>query len=303
MADPKLKLRLQFNITKDEWKDLREEIRKRVEQRNYMTEIMAVLVTTLIGAAATTQNYLFIGIVPFIACFFMFLIRASYNRHRCLINYIKTIEQKMNEIVNALYADKPAEDKTKNANEITFWETTFKETSQTNRRAAYNCFNVGTFLFCGFVFSICGGQALFEYLENISPQLGIFLGILLIGIFWVAGAVAVYCSYIKINDLYNVIDYAELKLQNEESVIGVIAYHQLMIRLLRLLWLKTVKELITAKSKNNENQKGKRILVVTSKRSFFVYRNTKNECCPINEEVPPALKEAPEIIKVLQVLY
>jgi len=200
-----------------EWEDLRDEIKRRVEQRNYMTEIMAVLVSGIITAVATASignadRLSILGIVPFITVFFMLLIKASYNRHRCITNYIIDLERQISYHLTTLKFLMP------------FWETSFRENEKTNRRNAYNGFNLCVFLVCGTIFTLYSyfqltalfttslwsqipnfikvqsfwSQAYVIYIWNSCIQC---LSAFILSLYWVGGIIAIKYSWISHTDI------------------------------------------------------------------------------------------------------
>lgn len=193
-----------LNIILEEWKELRAEIKQRVEQRNYMTEIMVALVSALIAAGSATTlttttelmtietfNAIIFGIVPFVTVFFMFIIKASYNRHRLITKYIRDkIENTKTGKLHYVFSEGTPE------TWIGFdtWFDSEAESKKTNRAQAYTAFNVGTFLVCGSVFSFYVysiWQPPFEWLR------WLFIPYLLVG------GVAVYLSRITQADIVN----------------------------------------------------------------------------------------------------
>lgn len=188
----------ELDILLSELKDMRDEVKTRVEQRNYMTEVMVVLVAALIGGAATAHVFFVIGIAPFIAIFFLLLIKASYNRHRYLIEHIRLVEERINSIL--LFSGSSG---------VTYWETWFRETQKTNRRNIYNAFNVGTAIVCSafFTWGLFIGDSLtsgpFEWLQHY------FLVILVV--YYVGVVSAVTLSFIRKGDI-----------EDKEEIIGPI---------------------------------------------------------------------------------
>jgi FtsH-binding integral membrane protein len=257
-------------ILLSELKDMREEVKTRVEQRNYMTEVMAVLVAGLLTAAFTTSvavinNYSFFifCMIPFITAFFMFLIRASYIRHRYLIAHLKRTEQKINL-------------RLKKENRLTFWETSFKETQNTNRIQAYNAFNLGTFLICGFIFS---WLIIINYttLLNLS-QFGIPIyipAVLLILIFWVLGSLAVIRSFIRSYDLHEAVDLTEppIELDVDELLIKTLSFSKLnvdkdlLVNPQKTMWIGLSSKVVS---------KSKGLLVITNNRVIFIRKKIRS---------------------------
>jgi hypothetical protein len=188
----------ELDILLSELKDMREDVKTRVEQRNYMTEVLVVLVSGIAAAAATAStvnpnSLLILGVVPFVTAFFIFLIKASYNRHRCLTIHLQKIEQRINNILNG-----------SNSRRVDFWETSFKETEKTNRRKAYNSFNIGTVFICNTIFT---GYVCLQFVTWVSQQellLGIPMIILVVSLlclYWVIGMWTVKSSWITQADI------------------------------------------------------------------------------------------------------
>lgn len=192
-----------LNIVMEEWKDLREEIKARVEQRTQLTEIMVALVSGLLTAAATAEIWgktsLVFCFVPFVTFFFMFLIKSSYKRHRWLTKYIREeIEDpkkgKISRIINTYKSNN-----TLIGINWLYWETYFKkqtklkgEESETNRARAYNGFNIITFLLCGTILLLTSIKQIFV------PDLHILLIVVL---FFSFGSVLCYFSTITKADI------------------------------------------------------------------------------------------------------
>lgn len=139
-------------IVLEEWKNLKDEIKKRVEQRTTLTELMITLDSALITAASAEaflkNNYIIFGIIPFVTAFFMLLIKASYNRHRLLTRYIiEEIEGKKLKNITSLGFQ--------SLNFETWFEEQTDEDAQyvrTNRAHAYSVFNAGVFIVCSSIF-------------------------------------------------------------------------------------------------------------------------------------------------------
>ncbi len=180
----------EIQVVLAEWKDLRDDINKRVQQRTLITQIMVALVSALIAAAFTANNLYLLGVVPFVAVFFMLLIKASYNRHRLITRYIRENIERDN--LNKLF---PLSEK------LLYWETWFKsippsDKEKTNRRVGYNAFNLGTLIVCG---TILYGYIYFVVLH--MPEWVQIVTIILAILYGSVGGYAVGKSWIKKDDI------------------------------------------------------------------------------------------------------
>lgn len=80
-----------------EYNDLRDEIKRRIDGRTRMTEIMLTVAGVLSGAAFYAANakidywFLIIGVIPFVAAFCIANIKASYFVHERIRCYIREV--------------------------------------------------------------------------------------------------------------------------------------------------------------------------------------------------------------------
>lgn len=80
-----------LDATIAEYEDLRDEIKRRIDQRTHITELMITIDSTLAGVAVYTGNWLVLGVLPFVSAFCLLNIKASYVVHRRLTQYISEI--------------------------------------------------------------------------------------------------------------------------------------------------------------------------------------------------------------------
>jgi hypothetical protein len=52
-----------------EYEDLRDEIKRRIDQRMHITELMITIVSTIAGFAVHTGNWIILGVLPFVSAF------------------------------------------------------------------------------------------------------------------------------------------------------------------------------------------------------------------------------------------
>lgn len=171
---------LQLKVVIEEWKDLRDEIKKRIDQRTLITQFMVTLVSALLTAAFASHNFYIVGIIPFAAAYCLYHIKATYFMHRWLVKYIREeIEERKMSLIFPNCKIKWLS-----------WETYYKnevsdtEKKQASRRPFYNLFAVGLYLGCGVVFS-----------GYVFLNLGIWLSIALVVLFWVLGFGAIRLSW------------------------------------------------------------------------------------------------------------
>jgi len=74
-----------------EYNDLRDEIKRRIDQRTRITELMITIDVTIAGVALYTGNVFILGIMPFISAFCIVNIKTTYLTHRRLTRYIREI--------------------------------------------------------------------------------------------------------------------------------------------------------------------------------------------------------------------
>lgn len=138
-----------------EYDDLRDEIKRRIDQRTHMTQLTITIDGTLAGVAFYTGNFFILGIIPFVTAFCLLNIKASYATHMRLIRYIREIieGQKLPSIFEG--SDKL----------WVSWETFFKEIlahpqrQKASRRPIYDMFQA-------FVSIICSGAvALYSFMQ------------------------------------------------------------------------------------------------------------------------------------------
>jgi len=159
---------MQLKITIEEWKDLRDEIKRRIDQRTRLTEIMISLVSALFSVAIATGNYFFFVVIPFASAYCLYHIKATYFIHHWLTKYIREriedgeyIKEKntKGEIVERRVRDSKLRKIFPNSDELWLsWETYYKkevdkkEKQRASRRRFYNLFQLSLYLICGTVF-------------------------------------------------------------------------------------------------------------------------------------------------------
>lgn len=167
---------MQLNVVVEEWKDLREEVKRRIDQRTIITQFIITLVSALLTTAVLSGNLYIISIIPFATAYCLYHIKASYFVHHWLVTYIRERieDQKMRKVF-------PNSDV-----QWLSWETYYKneisqsEKERASRRRFYNLLEVGLYLGCGVVFTA-------NALQNLSA----WLSVISILSFWVLGFVAV----------------------------------------------------------------------------------------------------------------
>jgi hypothetical protein len=74
-----------------EYNDLRDEIKRRIDQRTQITGLMVTIDGTLAGFAIYTGNLFILGLIPFVSVFCLLNIKSSYIIHKRLTRYIREI--------------------------------------------------------------------------------------------------------------------------------------------------------------------------------------------------------------------
>lgn len=171
---------LELSIVVEEWKDLRDEIKRRIDQRTVITGFMVTLVSALLSAAIVSGNFYIVGIIPFAAEYCLYHVKATYYIHRLLTTYVR--EEIENRKMNAIFPDSKVQ--------WLSWETYYKnkvsdkEKQRASRRRFYNLFALGLYLGCGIVFSAYAFRSL-----------QLCLGIALIATFGVFGFLALKLAW------------------------------------------------------------------------------------------------------------
>jgi hypothetical protein len=133
-----------LDATIAEYEDLRDEIKRRIDQRTHITELMITIDGTLAGLAVYTGNWFILGILPLVSAFCLLNIKASYIIHRRLTQYISEVieRQKLPLIF----------DKSKRL--WLSWETFYRERladpdrQRGTRRPMFDVFELALFTFC-----------------------------------------------------------------------------------------------------------------------------------------------------------
>lgn len=150
--DQKMKLDAVF----EEYKDLRDEIKRRIDQRSQITQLMITFDGTLAGFALYTGNLFILGLVPFVSAFFLHITKASYVIHRRLTRYIREIIE--GQKLPNIFKDSD--------NLWISWETFYMkrisnfERQKGARRPIYDIFQLSVFIVCSFVIFIYSLQKL-----------------------------------------------------------------------------------------------------------------------------------------------
>ena len=79
----------EINILLQEYVELRNEIKQRIQQRDTMTIQSVVAVCTVISLAATTKLYWLLCLLPILVCFYTIQIYESYSVHERLVEFIR----------------------------------------------------------------------------------------------------------------------------------------------------------------------------------------------------------------------
>ncbi len=171
---------LQLSAVIEEWKDLRDEIKRRIDQRTVITEFMITLVSALLTAAIVSHNFYILGIIPFAAEYCLYHVKATYYIHRLLTTYVR--DQIENQKMKVIFPDSKVQ--------WLSWETyykgkvTDKEKERASRRRFYNLFALGLYLGCGMVFSTYAFLNLPLYLSvALAVSFGVF-GFLALKLAW-----------------------------------------------------------------------------------------------------------------------
>jgi hypothetical protein len=163
----------------EEWKDLRDEIKRRIDQRTVITQFMITLVSALLTAAVLSGNFYIIGIIPFAAAYCLYHVKATYYIHRWLTTYIR--DQIENRKMNRIFPNSDVQ--------WLSWETYYKnevsekEKKLASRRPFYNLFELSLYLSCGAAFS-----------WYTSLHLPFCSGTTLVVLYWVCGFGALWLS-------------------------------------------------------------------------------------------------------------
>jgi hypothetical protein len=127
-----------------EYDDLRDEIKRRIDQRTHITELMITIDGTLAGFAVYTGNWFILGIIPFVSAFCLLNIKASYIIHRRLTRYVSEIIEKQKLPLIFGGSDKL----------WISWETFYRkrlsdpQRQQGTRRPMYDMFELAIFIVC-----------------------------------------------------------------------------------------------------------------------------------------------------------
>jgi hypothetical protein len=171
---------LQLRAVIEEWKDLRDEVKRRVDQRTVITQFMVTLVSALLTAAVVSGNFYVIGIIPFASAYCLYHVKATYFIHHWLVTYIR--EQIEDGKMGRIFPN----------SEVRWlsWETYYKtevskiEKERASRRRFYNLFEFSLYLGCGLAFSAYS-----------VLNLPIWPSVALTAMFWFLGLGAVWLSW------------------------------------------------------------------------------------------------------------
>lgn len=164
----------------EEWKDLRDEVKKRTDKSTVITQFMITLVSALLTAAVVSGNFYVIGIIPFACAYCLYHVKATYFVHRLLVTYIR--EQIENGKMTKIFPN----------TEVRWlsWETYYKndvskiEKERASRRRFYNLLEFCLYVSCGLAFSAYA-----------VLNLPVWAGAALVALFWVLGLRAVWLSW------------------------------------------------------------------------------------------------------------
>lgn len=166
-----------LQIALAEYVDLRDEIKKWVEERTRLTELMIGIVAA-IGTAALSINNLFLLIIAvFSTFFFLEKIKSSYYIHATITKYIREKVEK-EKLMQLLSKERRVT--------WTFWETYYselpkKERERNSRRAMFNSFGLSVYVVCGLGISYQSFQ-----------DFGLFYFVASVFIYWIVCGYLVY---------------------------------------------------------------------------------------------------------------
>ncbi|MEM2969826.1 MAG: hypothetical protein QXR63_02705 [Candidatus Bathyarchaeia archaeon] len=172
--------KMQLKIVLEEWKDLRDEIKRRIDQRTVITQFMITLISALLTTAVLSGNFYVIGVIPFAAAYCLYHVKATYFVHGWLARYIR--DQIENKKMSKIFPNSDVR--------WLSWETYYKnevsksERKRASRRRFYNFFELSMYLGCGLIFS-----------AYVSINLPIWLSATLVLLFWILGLGAVWLAW------------------------------------------------------------------------------------------------------------
>ena len=148
MNEEEKRMALQAVLT--EYSDLRDEIKRRIDQRTHMTSLMITIDGTLAGLAVYSSNLFILGLIPFVSAFCLLHVKASYAVHKRLTWYIRNVVegQKLPSIIaqtDRLWLS---------------WETFYQhgltkpQRQIAGRRPLYDLFELSVFIVCGVAVAI-----------------------------------------------------------------------------------------------------------------------------------------------------
>jgi hypothetical protein len=155
-----------------EYNDLRDEIKRRIDQRTHISYFMVAIILVALGLYVTSDNALILVFIPSVLIYWLFIIDSSYSAHLSIIGYIREkIEAKKLPLLIGKVDDEEG---------WIYWETDYFKTKKKRYSQRFRVYIIFSWL----IYILCGAM--------IYKTVSIFLFLL----YWVIyGVFIVYLSH------------------------------------------------------------------------------------------------------------